>query len=472
MSNAINSREGLALTQPTNQKNSVRKNTIVFTIAFATMFFASMIWILSRSGEQAGPPAPWNVDGIFYDNIAFNINRGEGFAVDLFAQPWRETYLPPQPPNGDHMDSNYKWLGPLKGTGPTALRSPAYPYALSLVYRMFGHRYDVARIFGCLFVSLGLALLLTFSESRWGYLPALIAAVTLTTDYSIMLSAGTLATESLAILIFAITFLLVINAYERSSVLLWAIAGFSFAALMLTRGIWSLGYLILIVSLVGFWIPPIRNRLGLFQQKHLVAFLAVATIVAMPWWIRNCQTTGHFTPFGTAGSCGFVAAYCDESLEDHGQWQTDVFNRNQIEVNKTVDMDTIKLADLEYLIGQESMRKTKAWCLANWTQIPQLMWHRGLSHWGFFNPSVTRPFQIANIWLIVVGLVGCFFATGTSRGVFIVVLLIDTLLVTLTWEHLGRYAIPIRPVVHIGYGLAITTTIRAIARNSWRAPQN
>ena len=455
-----------------NPKNSIRNNAIVFTIAFATMFFVSMIWMLNRSGTQTDRPATWNVDGVFYDNIAFNINRGQGFAVDLFAQPWRESYLPTQPPNGEHMDSNYDWLGPVKGTGPTALRSPAYPYALSLIYRTFGHRYDVARIFGCLFVSLGLALLLTFSASRWGHLPAFIAAATLALDYSVMLSAGTLATESLAILIFAITFLLVIIAYERSSVLLWAIAGFSFAALMLTRGIWSLGYLILIVSLVGFWIPPIRRLLGSFQQKHLVAFLAVATIVAMPWWIRNCQTTGHFTPFGTAGSCGFVAAYCDESLEDHGQWQTEVFNRNQNEVNETVDMDTIKLAELEYLTGQESMRKTKAWCLANWTQIPQLMTYRGLNHWGFFNSSVSRLFQIANIWLIVVGLVGCFFATGKSRGVFIVVLLIDTLLVMLTWEHLGRYAIPIRPVVHIGYGLAIATAIRAIARSSGRVPQS
>ena len=454
-----------AIDPPANPKNSIRNNAIAFTIAFATMFFVSMIWMLNRGGAQTDPPATWNVDGIFYDNIAFNINREQGFAVDLFAQPWRESYLPTQPPNGEHMDSNYDWLGPVKGTGPTALRSPVYPYALSLIYRTFGHRYDVARFFGCFFVSLGLALLLTFSASRWGYLPAFIAAATLALDYSVMHSAGTLATESLAILIFAITFLLVINAYERSSVLLWAIAGFSFAALMLTRGIWSLGYLILIASLVGFWIPPIRRHLGLFQQKHLVAFLAVTTIVAMPWWIRNCQTTGHFTPFGTAGSCGFVAAYCDESLADHGQWQTDVFNRNQDEVNKTVDLDTIKLADLEYITGQESMRKTKAWCLANWTQIPQLMWYRGLSHWGFFNPTVARPVQIANIWLIVVGLAGCFFATGKSRAVFIVVLLIDTLLVMLTWEHLGRYAIPIRPIVHIGYGLAIATTIRAIARS-------
>ena len=29
----------------------------------------------------------------------------------------------------------------------------------------------------------------------------------------------------------------------------------------------------------------------------------------------------------------------------------------------------------------------------------------------------------------------------------------------LTWEHLGRYAIPIRPLVHVGYGVAIAKVL-------------
>ena len=444
------------------QVSSFRKNAIVFTVAFATMFIVSFMWTLGRGGELNDPPAPWNVDGIFYDNVAFNINSGQGFAVDLYAEPWRGSYMQHSPVKGGRMDLDYRWLEPVKGTGPTTLRSPTYPYALSFIFRGFGHRYDIARIFGSLFVGLGLALLLTLCASRWGYLATIIAACTMAIDYSVMSSAGTLATESLAIPVFAITFLLIVKAFERCSVLLWAIAGVSFAALMLTRGIWSLGFLILIVSLIGFWIPPIRNRLKPFQQKHLVAFLVAATVFATPWWIRNCQETGHFTPFGTAGSCGFVAAYCDESFEDFGQWQPDVFNRNQIEVQKNVDMDSIKLADLEYMTGQESMRKTKAWCLANWNLIPQLMLYRGVSHWGFFNTSVAYPLQMANIWLIVIGIAGCFFGTGRIRSVFIVVLLLDSLLVILTWEHLGRYAIPIRPVVHVGYGVFIASVIHKV----------
>ena len=440
---------------------SIQKRATIFCVALIAMLCASFAWTLTRGGTINDPPAPWNVDGIFYDNIAFNMNEGEGFVVNLNAQPWRDSYLQ-YGSKGNRIDLNYGWLTDVKGTGPTALRSPAYPCALSAIFRCFGHRYWAARVFGCVSVSIGLALLLTFCAIRWGNLAAVIAAATLAVDFSVMQAAGTLATESLAILIFAITFLLLVRAWEHPTLGRWFIAGVSFAALMLTRGIWSLGLLILIATTTLCLIPAIRRRWESLRPTHLIAFLATAMLVAMPWWIRNCQETGHFTPFGTAGSCGFVAAYCDESFEDFGQWQPDVFNRNQIEVQKNVDMDTIKLADLEYMTGQESMRKTKAWCLANWNLIPQLMLCRGVSHWGFFNTSVSLPLQLANIWLIVVGIAGCFFGTGRIRSVFIAVLLLDSLLVMLTWEHLGRYAIPIRPVVHVGYGLAMAWVIRRI----------
>ena len=437
--------------------NSRTKATI-FVVAFVAMFCTAYGWTISRGGETSDPPAPWNVDGVFYDNVAFNINRGEGFIVDLQAQPWRNTYLQ-YGSKDNRIDLNYGWMVPVKGTGPTALRSPAYPYALSAIYRVFGHRYWVARIFGCTLVSLGLALLLTFCAIRWGTLAAVIAAATLAVDFSVMQSAGTLATESLAILIFAITFMLVVRAWEKPSASRWIVAGVSFAALMLTRGIWSLGLLILIVLTTLCLVPAIRRRWESLRVTHLVAFLATAILLAMPWWIRNCQMTEHFTPFGTAGSCGFVGGYCDESLANYGQWQPDVYNRNQIEVQKNFDMDTVNLAHLEHAIGKSSIEKTTDWCQANWTQLPKLMLFRAISHWGMLNPSVPWIFQMANLWLVVVGLVGCILYTGKIRRVFIFVLLLDTLLVMLTWEHLGRYAIPIRPLVHVGYGVAIAKVL-------------
>jgi hypothetical protein len=435
-------------------KNLNPHPALVFLIAFAVLFGSALAWTMLRGSSLSDPPAPWNVDGVFYDNIAFNLNAGDGFVVDLNAEPWRESYVEANKNPG--ADSNYSWLFPVKGTGPTALRSPVYPYALSGIYRAFGHRYNVARIFGCLFVGIGLALMVAFCAGRFGLLAATLATATMTIDFSVMQSAGTLATESLAVLILAVTFLLVVQAWEQPNHGRWILAGASFSALMLTRGIWSLGWLILIAVSVLCLIPAIRSRWETLRMSHFFVFLATAMIVALPWWIRNCQTTGHFTPFGTAGSCGFVGAYCDESLANYGQWQPDVYNRNQIEVQKNFDMDTVDLAELEHATGQSSMEKAKSWCLENWSRIPELMFFRCLSHWGMFNPSVPWIAQAANLWLIGIGLVGCFLFSGKLRGVFVCVLLLDMLLVMLTWEHLGRYAIPVRPIVHVGYGIAMS----------------
>lgn len=440
--------------QPPNLKATFKRKAAVFLITFATMFAATFAWTVSRPGSLNDPPKPWNVDGVFYDNIAFSLNHGEGFSVNLYAAPWRATYLDAN--EGPRTKGSYSWLMPVKGTGPTALRSPAYPFALAAIFQVSNHRYDVARIFGCAFTSLGLAMMLTFCWLRWGCIPAITSGATLVCDFSIMQSAGTIATESLAVLVFAFTFLRIVHAWEQPTMLRWSAAGFGFAALMLTRGIWSLGFLILFAAVGVCSLPMFRRKWKVLRWSHLAIFLATAMLVAMPWWIRNCTTTGHFTPFGTAGSCGFVAAYCDQSLANFGQWQPDVFNQNQLEVQKLLDMDSIRLADLEYLTGKESVRKTKAWCLDNWHQIPKLMLGRGISHWGFNNPAVPLVFQAANLWLVVIGLLGCLYCTGRIRAVFIVVLLLDSVLVMLTWEHLGRYSIPIRPLIHVGYGLAIS----------------
>jgi len=416
---------------------SESKPTLIFDralvcfIAFTAMLCVSMAWTLSRGSAVAAPPAPWNVDGVFYDNIAFNLNEGNGFAVDLKIQPWRGVYR--EAGNSLFGFGEYDWLMPLKGAGPTALRSPGYVFTIAAIYRVFGKRYVVGRYFGCAFVSLGIALLLTFCATRWGYLPAVIAAVTLSADFSVMQSAGTLASESLAILVLAITFLLAVRAWETP-----------------THGRWFL---------VGV---GLRKRVSSRKWSHFAVFLVTAIVFAMPWWVRNCAVTEHFTPFGTAGSCGFVGAYCDESLANHGQWQSALFEDNQREVQATVDMDSVSLAHLEYLTGQASLQKTKQWCTANWSQIPKLMAYRALSHWGFFNPAVPKSFAVANLCLVLIGFLGCFYFTDKLRALFVFVLLLDIFLVMLTWEHLGRYAIPIRPVVHIGCGLAIASILEFV----------
>ncbi len=441
-----------------SQPETWKKRATIFLVAFAVMLCVVLVWTHNRIGSIDDPVAPWNVDGIFYDNIAFNLRQANGFSVDLDASGWREVYISAN--SSDAMKGAYDWLLPVKGRGPTALRSPAYPFVLAAIYKVRGHRFEVARILGCVFVATGIALLLTFVAVRWSLLAGIIAGTTLSLDYSVMQSAATLATESLAVLIFASTFLLVVRAWENPSSTRWAVAGTGFATLILTRGIWNLGLMILASTAVLVLVPAFHRNWQQMKPRHLFAFLAVAMILVAPWWVRNCRATDHFTPFGTAGACGFVGGYCDESLQNYGQWQPEVFNRNQIEVQKNFDMNTADLAKVEYAVGKSSMTKTFAWCKENLSRLPELMVYRALSHWGFFNPSVPTFALVANTWLVVIGLAGCFLCTGKLKQVFIVVLILDTVLVMLTWEHLGRYAIPIRPIVHVGYGLAMATLLQ------------
>ena len=347
------------------------------------------------------------------------------------------------------------------------MRSPGYPVTLAAIYRIFGHRYDAARWAGCLFVSLAIAMLLTWAYRQFGFLAAVIAAITIAWDYSVINSAGTIASESLAVLAVAVTFLLAARAVDRGSQsgwwFRWMLCGISFAVLTLIRGNWNLGLLIMIALAALMAVPAIRRRVPSVSPRAVVIFLATVFLVCAPWWIKNCHTTGHFQPFGTAGACGMVAAYCDESLENYGQWQPQVFHQNQDAVLEELGPHHTDLAVRETQTAARSMDLAIQWSKANWTKIPQLMLFRSLSHWGWFNPSVPPPMQAANTWLVIVGLLGCCFATGKWRSLFVFVLLIDLAIVMLTWEHLGRYAIPIRPLVHIGYGVAIAGVIRFVA---------
>ena len=188
------------------KKRSRKTAILVFLIALGTLFLATCVWTINRGSELDAPPAPWNVDGVFYDNLATNIQLGKGFVVDFEYADWRERFRAAndQPPTLNQ----YNWVLQYIGSGPTTLRSPGYPFALSLSYRVFGHDWQAARLIGCAFVSIGLALLITWSFLKWGYLAALIAMTTMILDYSIMQSAGLLASEALAILLLAVAFLL------------------------------------------------------------------------------------------------------------------------------------------------------------------------------------------------------------------------------------------------------------------------
>ena len=339
------------------------------------------------------------------------------------------------------------------------MRSPGYPTFLALIYRCFGWSWFAARIGGIVVVSLGLSALVTWVGMRWGYLAAAIVGGTLVADYSIMQAAGLIASESFAILMATITFLLLAFGVNRPSVKIWSVSGGAFALLALTRGNWNLGLLILLVASSICWIPRMGRRLDPIRPRHWLAFFIVCFLVASPWWIRNCVVTADFSPFGTAGANGLVAAYCDEALEDGGNWQPRVYHRHQKAVRSEVDFSQLTVAQREVATGKASVRKAVAWSKENWKQLPRLGLMRLAIHWGF-NKSVPTIAQGANLMILLSAVAGFFLVSDRTKYVLLVILVVDSLIVMVTWPHLGRYAIPIRPLIHLGSAVTMSVAIR------------
>ena len=426
---------------------------LVFFAFWAVFFVVALAWNSASSESFMDLPAHWNIDGIFYDNIALNLSQGRGFIVDFEQPDWRQTYEEANDATGP--SEFYKWVLQFEGSGTTTMRSPGYPYFVSVLYRIFGWRFDVVRYAGIVFASLGLAMMMTWCWNKFGYLVGSVAALTTMVDYSLIQTSGMVASEPLAVFAFAMAFVVLAVFVEKPSAGRAILCGVGFACLFLTRGNWNLG-LLLVLAMTGLLaVPKIREWLQPIKSRHIAIALAAAICLATPWWIRNCRTVNQFQPFGSAGACGICAAYCDESLADYGNWKSSVFHRNQRAVFKEIDFATTPLAQREYLVGRASMSRATDWALANWYSLPQLAFWRYLSHWGLFNASIPKPLQYVNAVLIIFGLVGCLFLSERQRKLLTFVLLLDAMIVMLTWAHLGRYGIPIRPLLHIGCALTI-----------------
>ena len=108
----------------------IRKPWIVFVVIFVIILAAGVIWTVGQ-GPIDRLPHHQNVDGIFYDNIGLNLAGGHGFTVNFRKSAWRDRYGAQFIRSGPAKD--YEWVVQFQGSGATTMRSPGYPFALSLI---------------------------------------------------------------------------------------------------------------------------------------------------------------------------------------------------------------------------------------------------------------------------------------------------------------------------------------------------
>jgi len=169
-------------------------------------------------------------------------------------------------------------------------------------------------------------------------------------------------------------------------------------------------------------------------------FLLACTATCSVWWIRNCVALESFRPLGTKGSVTLLGGYCDESYVHGGEWRStsEVELRNEVHAN--TDWDTISTREMiqaELKIEQLARLRLGSWVAANYSSMPALIWKRIVTEW---NPYVGKA-----LIMKLFALVGIVWLACRNREVLFWLagpLLINTLIVALTYSVGGRFLIP------------------------------
>lgn len=433
--------------KPTNPKVS-----ILFSLAvFGIFLFVINYWITNIYPSWGKTPGH-SRDDVFYDSIGYNLANGKGFAIDFQDPDWLAAY--------SEDDPDASWIFNIEAAGQTTARAPGFPYFVSWVYHAYGRDFDKVRLANMFALAFGLAFLIWCVQSYYGYLAAILSLVLMSADFAIMSSPGKVVSEPLGTGLFAITFALGIWAWnacltKNSTPWRWAMVGLFFALTLLVRST-LIGWLfqiggLLIVSVLVKLIRK-RNPKKLIQGGFL--FLVVVILVCVPWWNRNCQVSGVFTPFGSASSIGFVGGFSEEALRNNGNWSLQAVADRQAQTMREREMTQLTLPQQEFVMGEDSRAEGFKWIQENTDIMPKLSAMKAANHLAITGHE-NLTIQILN-GLLLFGTVVGIYGTWRRLGFWIALVTILSIITTmLTWSHHGRFAIPIRPIWHVGCALGI-----------------
>jgi len=413
---------------------------------------ATVFWSLRECGYDLNQPPGVTRDDVYYDNIAFNLNKGTGFSLDFADKEWLIPY-------GEHFDTvDRRWIFTTHVRGPTTSRAPVYPWLVAKSYSAFGRRWDIIRVFQIVLLPIVLSTFLVWCGLRIGN-PWLapVAAVTLCGDYGVLSPAGQIMTESTGILTILATLVLLDRAGRRGGTANWIASGIAFGVSLLVRST-LVGWLFLAgAGWIGLLLVRMVRRQSVrhFALDGICFFVAVAAVCS-PWWYRNCSISKQFEPFGSAGSIGMFGGYSDGCVALQGNWDLDSALVAERAAVRARGFNDLTLPEQEHLIGEESKFRAKEWIFKNVSKLPLLMLQKGLNHLAVIN-QIHWGVGLANMLLVGATLAGCWLGRKSVGQWIMIATLLSLGTTMLTWSHYGRFAIPIRPFWHVACAISIVS---------------
>ncbi|MGZ7042494.1 MAG: ArnT family glycosyltransferase, partial [Thermoanaerobaculia bacterium] len=416
--------------------------------AFSILFIVASRIAAGTDGTLPPPPG----DTQDYDNIALQILRGRGFAIDYTDPEWKEPY------RRHNEDGTYDEI--LSRTEPfhlTAYRPPLLPFALALTYRVIGRGFLAWRIIESLLTAFALMLVCAVAWRTFGPRVALIAAglMFLSTTYVTYVATWGLLTEPFAI--FAISVLTWSLSRLEPEPQYWiaAIGGLAMATLCLTRSLYVVW--IPVLPVLMWWI----SREGADRRRSLIAvaiFVTFAVAPQVPWWIRNCRVTGAFMPFGTQAGTNVYAAYGDLAVWPHrGVWWW--AKARQYENAYVHEIGSCKGCD-EAALARYGTRGARVWALHHLRELPRLAYWKVTATWMAMDD--TGPFGTVFWFAVAAPLVFWrrrrFIRVKIALSMLTVIVM-NFAVIALTWSAGWRFIVPVEPLLSILAAVALASLL-------------
>jgi 4-amino-4-deoxy-L-arabinose transferase-like glycosyltransferase len=278
----------------------VEEKKWLWTILFIALIVRAM-WIVCLPNQPVS-------DGAVYNSLGWKLASGQGYFMfsDNHGQPI-----------------------------PTAFWPVGYPFFLSILYSLFGHRIIVAKIANLLFGVVTIALVYFLSRRMFNPIVAKLTSGMLTFWPNLIAYTNLSVTEPIFTLILVLLVSLVILPRERLSKLQQVGAGcvLGYGALVKPALLPFAAVLLIILT------KKYRSWSSAFSQTALIIVVMVVTI--FPWTMRNYFTFGKVIPVATTMGFNLWAGNNPEATGTYmipeqlavNPFQTSL-RENEIEYNK------------------------------------------------------------------------------------------------------------------------------------------
>jgi hypothetical protein len=415
------------------------------------------------------PPKPIG-DGPDYEAIGFGISKGYGWSTSYSDPEWRSVYIDTQ-----NAKSGLDYSDQLARRGPVVAdtnRPPLLPFCIAVVYQISPRgpiAFGMIRVALAFCLSIGCAIAVAWAvaiargmDNEAGpQLPPVSVGLSLiaivysernfrnyTTDFS---------TEPLAFLLTQV-FLLIVWYGSQKGCWRWAaFGGALFAFMVLCRGVF-----VLWVPLATLWLwhayrvskpNEVVNRLE--PRRWVCVFLIVFGLLSSIGWVRNCCVLGSFHPLGTKGVATLMGGYCDESFQSGGEWQFAPEREMRRGLESKIDIETatpLDFQNIELEINKQARLQIKKIQL-----LPELMFKRVATEWNPYSGKalLLKLLALAGVvWLFCNNRVALIWLAGP--------LLINTIVVALTYSVGGRFLVPTYGLIYILAAFGIGGILNAL----------